>query len=167
LRVRADDEFERFFLAHYESVVRSLTLITGDRQRAEDAAQDAFIKAHARWRTVRSYDLPVAWVRRVAVNRCRDTHRSERRRVAREQPFARAPQVESAEDGVAGLSEVLRLLDQLPPRQRAVSVLFYFDDLPIEEIATSLGLNEGTVKFHLSKARDRMRELLAKDPAEL
>ena len=57
----------------------------------------------------------------------------------------------------------LQLVQHLPPQQRAVAVLFYLDDLSIEEIGLILGLNEGTVKFHLNKARHRLREVLARD----
>jgi RNA polymerase sigma-70 factor (ECF subfamily) len=163
--VIADDSFERFFLAHYDSIVRSLTMITGDHERASDAAQEAFIKAYARWGSLRSYDLPEAWVRRVAINRCRDTHRSDRRRADRERPDV-APPTSSPADGVVGRTIAVQLVQHLPPRQRTVAVLFYLDDLSIEEIARTLGLRVGTVKFHLSKARHRLREVLLRDGVE-
>ena len=161
----ADDCFERFFLSHYDSIVRSLTMITGDHERASDAAQEAFIKAYARWGSLRSYDLPEAWVRRVAINRCRDTHRSDRRRADRERPDV-APPTSSPADGVVGRTIAVQLVQHLPPRQRTVAVLFYLDDLSIEEIARTLGLRVGTVKFHLSKARHRLREVLLRDGVE-
>jgi RNA polymerase sigma-70 factor (ECF subfamily) len=160
--VSTDDDFERFFLAYYDSIVRSVTMITGDRERATDAVQDAFIKAYAKWGSLRSYDLPAAWVRRIAINRCRDSHRSDRRRARRERPYVDSP-ASSPADGVIGMTVALQLVQHLPPQQRAVAVLFYLDDLSIEEIGLILGLNEGTVKFHLNKARHRLREVLARD----
>ncbi len=163
--VTTDDDFERFFLANYESVVRSLTLITGDRERAMDAVQEAFIKAYTKWGAVRSYELPAAWVRRIAINRCRDAHRSDGRRARREQPYAAMPASSPAET-VVGTTAALQLLDHLPPQQRTVAVLFYLDDLSIAEIGLSLGLKEGTVKFHLNRARNRLREVLERDGVE-
>ena len=161
----ADDCFERFFLANYDSIVRSLTMITGDHERASDAAQEAFIKAYAKWGTLRSFDLPEAWVRRVAINRCRDSHRSDRRRADRERPNLAAP-TSSPADGVVGMSLATHLVQHLTPQQRSVAILFYLDDMSIEQIGLTLGLRAGTVKFHLSKARQRLREVLQKEEVE-
>ena len=163
--VTREDEFERFFLANYESVVRSLTLITGDRERAMDAAQEAFIKAYTKWAAVRSYEIPAAWVRRIAINRCRDAHRSDGRRARREQPYA-ASSASSPAESVVATSAAQQLLEHLPPQQRTVAVLFYLDDMSIAEIGQSLGLKEGTVKFHLNRARNRLREVLERDAIE-
>lgn len=80
-----DDEFERFFLAQYEAVLQVLILTTGDRERATDATQEAFIKAYARWSKIRQYESPAAWVRRVAINASHDSFRSDRRRRQREE----------------------------------------------------------------------------------
>jgi RNA polymerase sigma-70 factor (ECF subfamily) len=163
--VIANKGFEAFFVANYDSIVRSLTVITGDRERASDAVQEAFIKAYAKWGSLRSYDRPEAWVRRVAINRCRDAHRADRRRADRERPHVASPQ-SSPTDGVIGMSVALELVQNLPPQQRSVAVLFYLDDLSIDEIGRTLGLNEGTVKFHLNKARNRLREILLRDEVE-
>ena len=160
-----DADFERFFLAYYDSIVRSVTMITGDRERATDAVQEAFIKAYAKWDALRSYDLPAAWVRRIAINRCRDSHRSDRRRARRERPYLASP-TSSPADGVIGMTFALQLVQQLPPQQRAVAVLFYLDDLSIEEIGLILRLKEGTVKFHLNKARTRLSDVLTRDEVE-
>ncbi len=152
-----DDEFEAFFLANYESVLHVLTLTTGDRERATDATQEAFIKAYARWSTIRRYDSPAAWVRRVAINLSRDSFRSDRRRRRREHA------VSSGADDIA-LHETdtaaIDLLGALPRRQREVATLFYVDDRSIEEIAKILKLRSGTVKYHLSHARDSLRCLI-------
>lgn len=161
----ADNGFEAFFLASYDSIVRSLTVITGDRERAMDAVQDAFIKAYAKWGSLRSYDRPEAWVRRVAINRCRDSHRSDRHRADRERRHV-ASREPSPVDGVIGMSVAMELVQNLPPQQRTVAVLFYLDDLSIDEIGRTLRLNEGTVKFHLNKARNRLREVLLRDEVE-
>ena len=81
----SESEFEQFFLANYDSVLHALIVTTGDRERATDATQEAFIKAYSRWPKIRQYDSPAAWVRRIAINLTRDTIRSERRRRRREQ----------------------------------------------------------------------------------
>ena len=154
-----DDEFEAFFLANYEPVLRVLDLTTGDRERATDATQEAFIKAYVRWSTIRRYDSPAAWVRRVAINLSHDSFRSDRRRRRREQAVssgATADDTVRRETGTAAID----LLGALPTRQREVATLFYVDDRSIDEIATILKLRSGTVKYHLSHARDSLRRLI-------
>ena len=81
---RVRPEFEVFFLEHHDDALRSLDAILNDHEAAVDATQDAFIKAHARWSVIRTYDAPQAWVRRIAINASRDRLRSERRRRDRE-----------------------------------------------------------------------------------
>lgn len=158
-RAGRTDEFEAFFVGQFESIVRSVTFVCGDAERATDAVQEAFIKAYSRWGRLRRYDEPAAWVRRIAINATRDMHRSESRRSQREQR-ARGP--EAVVDAIPDDS-ALDLLAALPDRQRAVAALFYVDDLGTGEIAELLGISEGTVRFHLSEARERLRSLFGPD----
>lgn len=154
-----EPEFEAFFHAHYDQLVRSLTLITGDREAARDCVQEAFIKASTRWRKVRRYDNPVGWVRRVAINQGRDAHRSSQRRKRRESLDRPTPERDHA-PGVAGELRLLDLLAGLPPQQRSAAALFYIDDLPIADIAVDLGISVGAVKFHLNQARRSLRQAM-------
>ena len=154
-----DDEFEAFFLTNYESVLRVLTLTTGDRERATDATQEAFIKAYARWSTVRRYDSPAGWVRRVAINLSRDSFRSDRRRRRREEVVSVDAAAHDTARHDAGTTAI-DLLGKLPTRQREVATLFYVDDRSVEEIAEILKLRSGTVKYHLSHAREGLRRLI-------
>ena len=155
----ADDEFEAFFLANYEPVLRVLTLTTGDRERATDATQEAFIKAYARWSTIRRYDAPVAWVRRVAINLSHDSFRSDRQRRRREEAVSRDATAIGKTTNETRVFAI-DLLAELPTRQREVATLFYVDDCSVDEIAKILKLRSGTVKYHLSHARERLRTLL-------
>ena len=160
----SDREFESFFLEHFEHVVNSLTIITGDRDRATDATQEAFIKAYANWSKVRSYDVPVAWVRRIAINASRDSFRSERRRARREAAHTSLDSRTVAD--VGSDHDAVRLLASLPRRLREVATLFYVEDCSVEDIATTLRLHPGTVKSHLSDARERMRSLVQTQQVE-
>lgn len=160
-----DAEFERFFLANYDAVLRVLVLTTGDRERATDATQEAFIRAYARWSKIRGYESPAAWVRRVALNASRDSFRSDRQRRRREESspmLIEAPQDEHAQFE----SSVQELLAALPARQREVATLYYVDDRSVAEIASILELNEGTIKSHLSTARERLRAVIDRNGAQ-
>jgi RNA polymerase sigma-70 factor (ECF subfamily) len=149
----SDDEFERFFVTEFDAVVRSLAGSIGDREAAVDAAQEAFIKAHANWATVREYEAPAAWVRRIAINASRDRLRSDRRRRDREASLAESARVDTNDGG----DDAHELLDELSPRQRDVAALYYLEDRSVDDIAARLGLSTGTVKSHLSDARQRLR----------
>ena len=152
-----EQNFEAFFAAHHDAVLRSVTTSLGDRDIALDATQDAFIKAHARWASLRRYDAPDAWVRRIAINVGRDRMRSDRRRRDREASIApnASPDAIDAFAADVGASE---LLAGLADRQREVATLFYLEDRSVDDIADRLGLNAGTVKFHLARARERLRD---------
>ncbi len=156
-----DADFDRFFLRHYDGLVASLSAITGDRQLADDCVQEAFIRAFARWRRLCRYDNPATWVRRVAINLSKDANRSDsrrRRREDREMPIR--PAVQSHEPGIVGDMEVVALLQRLTRQQRTVAALFYVEDLSVADIASSLELSTGAVKFHLNKARESLRTIL-------
>ena len=104
--------------------------------RAEELTQDAFIELLRHWRTVAEYDRPDLWLRRVAIRKAqRERHRGWRRR---ELEVLAAP--EEAVDGPpTPAPEVLAAVRRLAPGQRAVVVLFYFEDRPMSEIAEILG----------------------------
>ena len=153
----ATSDFDDLFRAHYDRLVRSLTVAGGDREQAADAVQEAFVKAHLRWRRIGRYDDPIGWVRRVAINHLRDDQRRTRRkwgalaRLAARTPTSEQP-VEPDELG--------RLLARLPRQQRIATALYYVDGLSVAEIASTLDLAEGTVKSHLHDARSRLRQVL-------
>lgn len=157
-------DFDRFFREHYGPIVRSLTAAFGDAEASAEATQDAFVKAYARWRRVRGMDAPAAWIRHVAINRLRDHHRSAvRARRAEERAAANAtitsPAAESGDD-------IVRLLAPLAERQRTAMALYYVEDLPVAEIAASMGISQGAVKAHLSQARANVARFLEGEVAD-
>jgi RNA polymerase sigma-70 factor (ECF subfamily) len=158
----ADDGFTVFFQGAYPRIVAQLRLLTGDRAAAEDLAQEAFIRAAARWRQIARYDQPEAWVRttafRLAIDQLRRAGR-HRRLVARlgvqrEPDAALLPQ-----DRV-----VVEALLRLPLPLREVLVLHHCLDLPVETVAAQAGVNVGTVKSRLSRGRERLAALLDPEP---
>lgn len=154
--------FDEFFDAHYDEVVRALTLAVGDRARAEDAAQEAFAKAYRRWPAVAAMDRPVGWVMVVGTNQLRRwIGRTERRFVVVPDPV---PAGRSDGGDVATViadgTDLAAALDRLPPRQRATVVLRYLCDLPTADVARALGCADGTVKSALHAALSSLRVAL-------
>jgi len=142
------------FNLHYARLVRSLTVICGNSEEAADAVQEAFVKAHLKWRKISTYDDPVGWIRRVAINKVRDGHRS---RVRRDRAVERMGHQATLTSEQPAIDEVAELLATLPKQQRAAAAMFYVEQLTVLEIAEALEVSEGAVKFHLHQARQKLR----------
>lgn len=154
------EDIEALFRAHYARLVRALTLVSGDAELAADAVQEAFARAHVRWRRVRHFDDPVGWIRRVAINKLRDEHRRARRKGRALERLAGRPDEAVAEPALRDAA-LAAALASLPRQQRLSLALHYVADLSVAEVAAALGVSEGTVKFHLHEGRTRMRRTLA------
>jgi RNA polymerase sigma-70 factor, ECF subfamily len=152
---------DELFDQHYARLVRSLTVLGGDREAAADAVQEAFVQAHLRWGQVAGYEDPIGWVRRVAINRLRTGHRGAVRRLRAigrlEDDGASRP---SKGPGADERVDLAAALAQLPLRQRTAVVLFYLEGLSVAETAVAMEVTQGSVKTHLSRAREALRPLL-------
>jgi RNA polymerase sigma-70 factor, ECF subfamily len=158
-------DFETLFRLHYRPITRSLALAFGSSEDAADAVQEAFVRAYGRWDRIAQYDDPVAWIRHVAVNRLRDGFRSRTRAraaLARLGPMAQRELEPAPDDGPAIDLEVLaRRLASLSRQQRLALSLFYVEDLSVAQVAASMGISVGAVKFHLHQGRESLRRRLA------
>ena len=151
---------EDLYAASYRRLVVQLYAVCGDLGTAEDAVQDAFVTAVRKHRELRSVANPEAWVRTVALNRVRTGWRHAA--VAwRHRDDLPGPQgnTEVGPEHVA----LVRALSELDTDQRLVVVLHHLADLGVAQIASELGLPEGTVKSRLSRARARLAGLLDDD----
>ena len=158
--ITSEEEFRLLFDASFASVVRTVYRITGDRAVAEEVAQEAFIQLHLHWRKVRRYDSPAMWVRRVAIRKAqRERHRTWRRREV-ERSMIRAPFVEAPADPD---EEVRAAVQALPFKQRAVVVLFYLEDRPIDEVAQLLDSSVSSAWSLLHVARKKLAVLLSEE----
>ncbi len=151
------DEFEDFFVEHYPRVRRALILAFGSIEVAEDAAQEAFIRACQRWPRIRSMDRPAAWVYVTATNVARDHHRRGARRAAAQERSAPADVAIDDTDAAIARIDVMRALEALPPRQRLAVVLRYLGELSNEEVARAMKCSVGTVKSTLHAALANLR----------
>ena len=154
-----EHEFDDFYVASFRRVTGQVYAMIGNLDEAQECVQEAFVRAHVRWRRIRRYDDPVGWIRRVAVNLLRDDHHRQQRkavaerRLANERPTTFEPDVD----------ETLALLSSLPRQQRLAVALFYVDGLSVAEVATAMRLSEGAEKFHLHQGRAKLRERLNRE----
>jgi len=149
--------YTAFFRLEFGPVLRTVELMLRDHGRAEEIAQDAFIKLLANWSKVSRYERPDAWVRRVAIRLALRSLRRERLwQLVRGGLLPKPPDRPSRFD-------VDGAIRQLPGSQRAAIVLHYYEDRPTAEIATILGCAESTARVHLFHARKRLAELLGED----
>ena len=159
----ASSSFEEFYTATVGRLLGALFLVTGDLHEAEEVVQEAFARASLRWSRLRDYDLPEAWVRRVAMNLATDRARSlqrQARALLKLGPPAAVPEV-----SVETLA-LVQALGTLPVRQRQAIVLHRLVGLSVEEVARTLAVRSGTVKSLLARGR---RALAAKmgEPEEV
>ena len=150
-----------FVDSDYTRVVAAVALATGDRQRAEDAVQDALVA------TLAGDTEPTnlsGWITVVAINYVRQ---GWRRDGAQDRAYVRAVEFDDESDIEAERATdaitIHEAMAQLPTRQREIVALFYFQRLGVNEIAKCLGVSGGTVKTQLHRGRSRLAELLGRE----
>jgi RNA polymerase sigma-70 factor, ECF subfamily len=158
-----DGAFEAFYTAAYGRLVGQLLVVTGSLQEAEDVVQEAFVRAYGRWRTVHDYDLPEAWVRRVALNLAVSGLRRARRRAALVVRLGPAANTTALSVETVALTQTLR---KLPLRDREALALHHVVGLSVQEIAHQLDVPVGTITARLSRARSALARLIAAEAEE-
>jgi RNA polymerase sigma-70 factor (ECF subfamily) len=155
-----DADAERAVGALYASSYRRLVgvvgAVGGDRQEAEEAVQDAFVRLLDRWKTVSRYDDPEAWVRKVALGKLSNRRRKLRNGLTAARRHGPLP---DAPAPTGDRVDLRRALAALPRGQRAVVVLQDVG-LTVDAIAVELGVPAGTVKSRLSRARAALAPML-------
>jgi RNA polymerase sigma-70 factor (sigma-E family) len=161
----SDLDFTEFVSVASARLFRTAYAVSGDRQLAEDALQAGLVSAYASWSRVARSDNPEAYVRRIVINQLFAWHRRARNRhevileVVPEPPAAESP-----EDEFVDADLVWQALRELPPRQRAVVVLRYVEDLSERDTAELLGVRPGTVKSQAAGGLAHLRVRLS-EPA--
>ena len=154
------DDFAEFVAARSGALLRTAYLLTGDHQDAEDLVQTALIKLVPRWGRLRD---PEPYVRRILVH---ESISRWRRRRWRELSVPEVRDEVRPGPDVDQQVVLRQALARLAPRQRAVIVLRYFDDLTEAQTADALGISVGTVKSQSRDALARLRTLVP-DLAEM
>ncbi|MGB6194215.1 MAG: RNA polymerase sigma factor [Terracidiphilus sp.] len=169
----ADNAAHRFDLMveqYRPKIFRFLLASTRDMDLAETLTQECFLKAHRNWAGFRGDSSAMTWLMRIAINLQKD-HWRNRRMQFWKQTRTNAVDIDQASDWLPSkessqeqrllarerVEQVWRAVEGLSERQRTVFLLRYVEELELAEIAATTGLNEGTVKAHLSRALGRVR----------
>jgi RNA polymerase sigma-70 factor, ECF subfamily len=163
-------EFESIVQIHRPQIFRFLLASTRDVDLAETLTQECFLKAHRNWDRFRGDSSVMTWLMRIAITLQKDHWRNRRFQ------FWRRAQSNAVDMGEASdwlpsgepsaerkmmareqVGQVWKAVERLSPRQRTVFLLRYVEEMELKEIALAAGLNEGTVKAHLSRALAKVR----------
>ncbi|HET7682843.1 MAG TPA: SigE family RNA polymerase sigma factor [Marmoricola sp.] len=160
--IDADTALEQLHAAHFVRLVRLAVLLLRDEALAEDVVQDCFVEVYRRWDRLDrpGFNAP-AYLRQSVVNRSRSALRH--RAVVARHAFEEVRTAPGADEPVLATHRrraVLDALAQLPVRQREVLVLRHYFDLSEREIAETLGIAQGSVKSHASRAAAALRARL-------
>ncbi|MBV6701367.1 SigE family RNA polymerase sigma factor [Kitasatospora aureofaciens] len=157
-------EFESFAYSRGQRLFRTALLLCGDWHLAEDLTQVTLAKLYASWPKVRRAENQDAYARSALV-RSYLSHR-RLRRTGERPALGDLPEGAVPEDDPALRVTLLTALAELPPRDRAVLVLRYWEDRSTEETATELGLSAGAVRAQSLRALGRLRAVLGPEAAE-
>ena len=156
-QARAASTFEDFFGAEHERLFKALYMLTGNREEADDLAQEALLRAYERWDRVGAMDSSAGYVYRTALNLHRNRLRGLVVRARR--VFAAVP-AEDLSGPLAASHDVRRAVAQLPRGQREALVLVDWLGLGSEEAGHLLGIDASSVRGRLHRAHVTLRELL-------
>jgi RNA polymerase sigma-70 factor (sigma-E family) len=159
--------FEEFATAHSAGLINLAFMVSGDRGRAEDAAQEALIRVYQRWSRL---DNPLGYARRTVINATRDDWRRSQRATRAYDDAGRLAglaEVYDLETSVLQRDALMTALTALPHRQRAVIALRYLTELTEAETAAVLEISVGTVKSQTFDALARLRQSLDTTPTTL
>jgi RNA polymerase sigma-70 factor (ECF subfamily) len=166
----AAEDFSAVVTKHRPRIFRFLLASTRDADLAETLTQDCFLKAHRNWESFRGESSAMTWLMRIAINLQKDHWRNRRMQFWR-QTQSHAVDLDEASEWLPSgertaeqqmlarerVRQVAMAVEKLSARQRTVFLLRYVEELELSEIAQATGINEGTVKAHLSRALAKVR----------
>ena len=161
---RDEEEFAEYFAARRDAVRRTAYMLCGDWHRADDLAQTAFVALHRRWKKIRDRAATDAYVRttlvRASIDESRRPWRREWQTETLPEPADDSP---GLDDLVATREDLLAALKEVPPKQRAVLVMRFFEGLDVTGAAKALGCSEGNVKSQTARGLANLKQVLERE----
>lgn len=148
-------DLQRLVERHSLTLYRLAFSYCGNRPDAEDAVQETFVKFLSVRKTFESDEHLLNWLMLVTANNCRDLLRSSWRR--KRQDLDAAQETPAPERDMDTSLTVRQAIDALPPKDRGIVYLYYYEDYPVKRIAAALGMSETAVRSRLDRARKRLK----------
>jgi RNA polymerase sigma-70 factor (sigma-E family) len=155
--MRDAGEFSDFAEAAVVRLRQTAFLLSRDWHLAQDLTQITLAKVYLKWRRI---DDPHAYAKKILLRAFLD---HKRRRSSGELAVEELPEIPTNDDGPDLRLTLFEALDRLPPRDRAIVVLRYWEDLSVRDVAGLLGLSEGNVKIQSMRSLTKLRALLGED----
>jgi RNA polymerase sigma-70 factor (sigma-E family) len=150
--------FDEFYRGSRQRLLGFVYVLTGDLAEAQDAVQEAYVRAWQRWSTLSRYDDPEAWMRVVASRIAVSSWRSLR---GRTRAYLRHGARDATPPPSTDTVDVVAALRRLPEEQRMAIAMYYLLGMPVADGARETGAAVGTVKARLSRGRTALAGLLA------
>lgn len=151
----SEESFDDFYEQGAERLTAQLYAFTGDATEARDLVQEAYVRAWMRWGRVSRLDDPTAWVRRVAYNLAKNHMRRRMRLLS-----VGSPSIVEEDPSERRRLDLADAMATLSPEHRQALVLHYLGGLTAAEIAVEMGVQVGTVKSWMSRARSHLAAAL-------
>jgi RNA polymerase sigma-70 factor (sigma-E family) len=160
---RRDDDFVAYYRARGRELRNTAYLLCGDWHLAEDLTQITFTKLYRAWRRIERHDVLDQFARRVLLRAFLDERRRPWRREHATMPHSSTLDTAISADATPADSRLAQALQGLPKRTRAVLILRFWADLPVDQVAELLGCSPGTVKSSTSRGLAGLRAVLGAD----
>ena len=161
--INGDKEaFSRIIIQNKDAMYKTAIIILRNEEDAYDALQEALIKMYRYIQNLQTPEAFNSWSRKIIVNSCYDLINKNKKII---DINARITDIyeETREDTYQCEDEVVAILDQLEPDLKLTTILYYYNELTIKEIAEIIKIPEGTVKSRLSRAREKLYQILKEE----
>lgn len=159
------EAFSRIIIQNKEAMYKTAIVILKNEDNAYDALQEALIKMYKNINKLESVEAFKLWSRRIIVNCCYDLINKNNKVIDITSRLTENYE-EAKQDTYNCEDELVELLDKLDPDLRLTATLYYYNDLSTKEIADILNIPAGTIKSRLSRAREKLYEILSKERRE-
>lgn len=164
--IRGDkDAFGRIIIQNKEAMYKTAIVILRNEEDAYDALQEALIKMFRNMQSLQSIEAFKSWSRKIIVNSCYDIIEKNKKVININLKLAGIYE-ETREDTYECEDEFVKILDKIEPDLRLTVTLYYYNELTVKEIAQIINVPEGTVKSRLSRAREKLYQILKEERRE-
>jgi RNA polymerase sigma-70 factor, ECF subfamily len=149
------DAFEQLLIKHSDRLYRTAYLYVRNREDALDVVQESAYKAFSSIKQLRNEKYFLTWVTKILINCAYDVQKKRRNEISSENEVAALSRVKNEEK-----LDLAVAIGKLPSKHKTSIILFYYYDMSLQEIATTLEVPENTIKTYLSRGKKQLRKLL-------